>query len=231
MNNLNNNINIHFLGDAVTGSKYLLETPDKMILIDCGQFREPEDWTELKWLQPAVKIQDIDLVLFPCAHSSQNHILPKLVERGFKGRIISAASMTLPPQNSAGNRGQTDFWPDSKWNFSRRPPASLPDLQSMQESSSRFRETPKGVWVTVDGNIRIRFQFKEELQEHIFIELDVLGERLFLTGDIGHWEDGIPEDQLEGASADEQRPGLYAAPTLDMAPSPRSTPESSFWLG
>jgi metallo-beta-lactamase family protein len=36
-----NTIKIHFLGasETVTGSKFLLETPEQNILVDCGMFQ------------------------------------------------------------------------------------------------------------------------------------------------------------------------------------------------
>lgn len=44
---------IHFLGAAgtVTGSKFLLELPDKKILIDCGMFQGVKQLRELNWQQ------------------------------------------------------------------------------------------------------------------------------------------------------------------------------------
>ena len=50
----NNKINIHFLGAAgtVTGSKYLVDTGDKKILIDCGLFQGLKELRLKNWEYP-----------------------------------------------------------------------------------------------------------------------------------------------------------------------------------
>ena len=89
---MNKKINIHFLGDTFTGSKYLVEALDKIIMIDCGQFLQAEDWAELDLLVPPVGIAQIDLVVFPCTQANQNDCLPALTKAGFEGQILCAAS-------------------------------------------------------------------------------------------------------------------------------------------
>ena len=50
MNSLNN-ITIRFLGGAgtVTGSKYLLETKNKKLMVDCGVFQGSKELRLLNW--------------------------------------------------------------------------------------------------------------------------------------------------------------------------------------
>ena len=45
-------LKIHFLGGAktVTGSKFLLETPEAHILIDCGMFQGLKELRERNWV-------------------------------------------------------------------------------------------------------------------------------------------------------------------------------------
>ena len=59
------NINIHFLGAAgtVTGSKYLVETAEKKILIDCGLFQGVKNLRKLNWDYLPVEAGSIDLVI------------------------------------------------------------------------------------------------------------------------------------------------------------------------
>ena len=49
-----NNIKIHFLGAAgtVTGSKYLIDTGDKKIMVDCGMFQGLKELRDLNWEYP-----------------------------------------------------------------------------------------------------------------------------------------------------------------------------------
>src|SRR5690554_683446 len=90
---MENSVKIHFLGAAgvVTGSKYLLETAQKNILIDCGMFQGIKELRELNWNNLSVHVEDIDLVLLTHGHLDHVGYLPRLVKQGFHGKIIGTA--------------------------------------------------------------------------------------------------------------------------------------------
>ncbi len=81
--------NIHFLGAAgtVTGSKYLLETGNTNILIDCGLFQGLKELRLKNWEYPPVNASTIDAVLLTHGHLDHTGYLPRLVKQGFKGPI------------------------------------------------------------------------------------------------------------------------------------------------
>ena len=85
----NNKINIHFLGAAgtVTGSKYLVDTGERKILIDCGLFQGLKELRLKNWEYPPVKVSEIDMVLLTHGHMDHTGYLPRLVKQGFKGPI------------------------------------------------------------------------------------------------------------------------------------------------
>ena len=66
---MSNEISIQFLGAAstVTGSKHLLKTPDKNILIDCGLFQGIKSLRLKNWAPLPVSVDKIDTVTYyPC---------------------------------------------------------------------------------------------------------------------------------------------------------------------
>ena len=67
-------VTIKFLGAAgtVTGSKYLVESENKKILIDAGMFQGKKKWRERNWHDPEVDLADIDAVLL--THGDGDHI-------------------------------------------------------------------------------------------------------------------------------------------------------------
>src|SRR5690554_5149500 len=85
----NNVINIHFLGAAgtVTGSKYLVDTKDHKILIDCGLFQGLKELRLKNWEYLPADVSKIDMVLLTHGHLDHTGYLPRLVRQGFKGPI------------------------------------------------------------------------------------------------------------------------------------------------
>ncbi|HRX95179.1 MAG TPA: MBL fold metallo-hydrolase, partial [Chitinophagaceae bacterium] len=67
-----------FLGAAgtVTGSKYLLETDEEKIMIDCGMFQGLKELRLLNWQQPEFDPASIKAVLLSHAHLDHTGYLP-----------------------------------------------------------------------------------------------------------------------------------------------------------
>jgi metallo-beta-lactamase family protein len=78
-----------FLGAAetVTGSKYLIETDDKRVLLDCGLFQGRKDLRLLNWNELPIKAASVDAVLLTHAHIDHSGYIPKLVKSGFRGPV------------------------------------------------------------------------------------------------------------------------------------------------
>src|SRR5690625_410027 len=89
-------IKIHFLGAAgtVTGSKYLVETIDRKILIDCGLFQGLKELRLKNWETNPIDSSSIDMVLLTHGHLDHTGYLPRLVKQGFKG-FICGTNTTL----------------------------------------------------------------------------------------------------------------------------------------
>ncbi len=79
---------IQFLGAAsnVTGSRFLLETDDKVILIDCGLYQE-RNLLERNWQKFPFNPFKIDAVILTHAHIDHCGYLPKLIKEGYRGKI------------------------------------------------------------------------------------------------------------------------------------------------
>lgn len=85
----NTKITIHFLGAAgtVTGSKYLIDTGDHQLLIDCGLFQGLKELRIKNWEHTTVDVSAIDAVLLTHGHFDHTGYLPRLVKYGFKGPV------------------------------------------------------------------------------------------------------------------------------------------------
>lgn len=84
---------VQFLGanQQVTGSSYFLETEDIRLLIDCGLYQE-RPYLERNWAPFPVAAETIDILLLTHAHLDHSGLIPKLVQEGFSGQIITTAA-------------------------------------------------------------------------------------------------------------------------------------------
>ena len=82
---------IHFLGaaDGVTGSRHLVHTDDRRILLDCGLFQGWKLHRERNWVMPEA-LREIDAVVLSHAHLDHSGWLPALVKHGFRGPIYAS---------------------------------------------------------------------------------------------------------------------------------------------
>ncbi len=80
---------VTFLGAAenVTGSRFLVESQNSRVLIDCGLFQERE-FRSRNWENFPLNPSLINNVLLTHAHLDHCGYLPKLVREGFNGRIF-----------------------------------------------------------------------------------------------------------------------------------------------
>src|SRR5262245_44047935 len=117
-----------FLGAArtVTGSKYLLETGARRVLVDAGLFQGLKELRERNWQPLPVPAESIDAVILTHAHIDHSGYLPRLVAQGFAGPILCTAStgdlcrVVLP---DAGRLQEEDARQANKHKYTRHDPA------------------------------------------------------------------------------------------------------------
>ncbi len=83
-------LRLTFLGgvETVTGSKYLLETGEQRILVDCGLFQGFKQLRLRNWAPLPVDPKSIDMVVLTHAHLDHTGYLPLLIKHGFAGPVI-----------------------------------------------------------------------------------------------------------------------------------------------
>ncbi|HRA78838.1 MAG TPA: MBL fold metallo-hydrolase, partial [Burkholderiaceae bacterium] len=75
--------------DTVTGSRYLLDSGGRQILLDCGLFQGFKKLRERNWAPFPLPPRDIDRVVLSHAHLDHSGYLPALVRDGFRGQVIA----------------------------------------------------------------------------------------------------------------------------------------------
>ncbi len=75
---------------SVTGSKYLLESGGRKVLVDCGLFQGLKELRERNWQDPPFRPREIDAVIITHAHIDHTGYLPRLVKLGFSGKVFTS---------------------------------------------------------------------------------------------------------------------------------------------
>ncbi|WP_037321084.1 MBL fold metallo-hydrolase RNA specificity domain-containing protein [Salegentibacter sp. Hel_I_6] len=205
---MENKVKIHFLGAAgtVTGSKFLLETPELNILIDCGLFQGIKSLRELNWKDFPFDPSAIDLILLTHGHLDHTGYLPRLVKQGYKNPIIS----TPPSLGIAGvilkdsaKIQEEDAERANKEEYSKHKLAlPLYTSSDTEKTIGLFKSIKLNEWYQISENIKYRYQTNGHILGSAFIELDIYEKRFVFSGDIGRKQDVLLESPKKPEWAD-----------------------------
>lgn len=199
---------IHFLGAAgtVTGSKFLLELPDKKLLIDCGLFQGIKKLRELNWQYLPVDAADIDLALITHGHLDHTGFLPKLIRMGFKGPVWATAPTLdiaeIILRDSAAIQ-EEDAKRANREGFTKHSPAKpLYDMEDVERTLSLFEDKEADRWISIDKEVRVRFRPNGHILGSTFLEIEAFGRRMVFSGDVGRKSDPLMPDPQHPDYAD-----------------------------
>lgn len=117
-----------FLGATatVTGSKFLLQSGSKNVLVDCGLFQGHKELRERNWQAFPFLPASLDALLLTHAHIDHSGYIPRLVGDGFTGPIYSSAAtadlcaILLP---DSGRIQEDDAAAANRYGYTRHNPA------------------------------------------------------------------------------------------------------------
>ena len=134
---------LSFLGGAgtVTGSKYLLETDEGNLLVDCGLFQGLKTLRLKNWAPFPIDPRRVDAVLLTHAHLDHSGYLPLLIKNGFSGKIFCSGSTLdlckiLLPDSGYLQEKDAEF--ANRYGFSKHKPA-LP-LYTLEDAEQALKQ-------------------------------------------------------------------------------------------
>ena len=205
---MTNIISIKFLGAAstVTGSKHLLKTPDKNILIDCGLFQGIKSLRLKNWEPFPVPVNQIDTVIITHAHLDHCGYIPLLVKSGFNGKIL----MTPPTRDlveiilrDSAKIQEEDADRANKFGYSIHTPAlPLYTVSDVEKSLELFETYNDKQWVILSPNICFRFLKNGHILGSCFIDMKCFGKKIVFSGDIGRSKSELMAPPTKIDSAD-----------------------------
>ena len=197
-----------FLGGTgtVTGSKYLVESGSRRILIDCGLFQGFKQLRLRNWKALPVAAHSIDTVVLTHAHIDHSGYLPLLVRQGFTGRVHCTHAtrelleILLP---DSGHLQEEEARFANRRGYSKHHPA-LPLYTQQDAAAALTRLSGEAYELDIDlgDGIRCRFTNAGHILGAAMIHLTGPDGRILFSGDVGRPHDAIMRAPGIPAAAD-----------------------------
>jgi len=192
---------------TVTGSKHLLDSGGRRILVDCGLFQGVKNLRELNWAPLEVDPGSIDAVLITHAHLDHTGYLPRLVKDGFRGPIVSTAATAAVAEiilRDSAYLQERDAALLNKHKASKHHPAlPLYDSEDARRTLELFDTHPFGGEFTLfDQGPAVTFRRAGHILGASTVDVLWHGRRIVFSGDLGRYDDPIMFDPEPVPAAD-----------------------------
>jgi len=199
---------------SVTGSKYLLESNGKKVLVDCGLFQGLKELRERNWQDPPFRPQEIDAVIITHAHIDHTGYLPRLVKLGFAGKVFTSRATgdllkILLPDSGRLQQEEADY--RNRHNLTRHSPALPLYDEDDAKDALKLLETVAndGAFVEVCEGFRASFSVVGHIlgASQVLVEMENAREngdaiKFLFSGDLGHYDQPILNDPVAPPDCD-----------------------------
>jgi metallo-beta-lactamase family protein len=201
-------LRLTFMGAAgtVTGSRYLLDTGERRLLIDCGLFQGYKQLRERNWAPAPFDPPTIDAVLLTHAHIDHSGYLPRLVKQGFAGPVFCSAATRelcriLLPDSAHLQEEDAQF--ANRHGFSKHHPAlPLYTTEDAEVCLRQFRVVKTGIqWQPEDG-VTAELKPAGHILGATFARLEHQGVSVTFSGDLGRPDDALMKAPVAPAPSD-----------------------------
>jgi metallo-beta-lactamase family protein len=200
-----------FLGatQTVTGSKFLLESNDSRILLDCGLFQGLKDLRLRNWEAPPVDPRSIDAIVITHAHIDHTGYLPRFVAHGYNGPIyatpatVDLAGILLP--DAAHLQEEEARYRNEHHLTKHKPALPLYTLEDAMDTLKLLRPVHYGEPFKLSKSLSFRLMPAGHILGSSFVLFTEdgagAGKTILFTGDIGRYGQPIIFDpsQVDGA--------------------------------
>jgi metallo-beta-lactamase family protein len=188
-------LTFHGAAETVTGSKYLLDSGDGRVLIDCGLFQGLKELRLRNWARLPFEPSTVDAVVLTHAHIDHIGYLPKFVRSGFHHRVYSTPATEELAEilllDSAKTQESDADYANEKRFTKHQPALPLYDERDVAQTLKLFRSVKLGTWFNPAGSIWCRYQDAGHLLGSTSIEVEVRQGpkplRIVFSGDVGRY--------------------------------------------
>lgn len=197
---------IQFLGatQTVTGSKYLVQTPQMNVLVDCGLFQGYKELRLRNWNLLPINPSSIHTVLLTHAHIDHSGYIPLLIKNGFRGKILCTEAtrelceILLP---DSGYLQEEEAYYANKKGYSKHHPAlPLYTQAEAKESLAYFQALPFDKLFKLHEDFHFSLHYGGHILGASLIRIEHFNTSLLFSGDLGRANDPImypPENPPE----------------------------------
>ena len=187
---------ITFLGAAgtVTGSRHLLESQGKKVLVDCGMFQGKKEHRVRNWEAFPIPAAEINRVFLSHAHIDHTGWLPRLVKEGFSGPVhctkATADLCEIMLKDSAHLQEEDAKWANKRGFSKHKPALPLFTVEDAERALELFQPLYYGQEYYGDvPEYRVKFKDAGHILGSSFVEFKkVDGDRsrkILFSGDFG----------------------------------------------
>jgi len=178
---------------TTTGSRFLVETHGKRILIDCGLFQAPKEYRLLNWEPFPVPPAEIDRVFLTHAHIDHTGYLPRFCREDFGGSIhCTNATFDLCEillRDSAYLQEEDARWANKKGYSKHKPALPLYTVQDAEQALGRFAPVYYGDDLFLEDNLRVKFKDAGHLLGSALVDIksgnNQQAKKIVFSGDLG----------------------------------------------
>ncbi len=204
---------LDFLGAAhtVTGSCYLLETNDRLYMIDCGMFQGSTRVRELNHAEFPFHPGQVECVLLTHAHIDHCGLVPRLCKEGFSGTVYATKvtcelAQIMLPDSAYIQESDAEI---SNRKGKRRGDAPIQALYTVEDAQAalgQFSPVPYGERISVGENVEVVFRDAGHIMGSAILEVYVTEDdettKLVFSGDLGQPKQPILKDPTPIRGAD-----------------------------
>ncbi|WP_068878729.1 MULTISPECIES: MBL fold metallo-hydrolase RNA specificity domain-containing protein [unclassified Phenylobacterium] len=196
------------LGGAgtVTGSKHLLQSQGRSLLVDCGLFQGQKALREQNWAPFPVDAAKLGGVVLTHAHLDHSGYIPKLVKEGFRERIVSThATMELCDilLRDSGHIQESDADRANRYGYSKHKPAlPLYGVRDAERALEFFSPAEVHKPLQLPGGARLVLRRAGHILGAATAELEWAGRKVVFSGDLGRYDDEMMRDPEPVPEAD-----------------------------
>lgn len=188
-------MDLTFLGatGTVTGSKYLVTSGTRRILVDCGLFQGLKDLRSRNWAPLLVRPSEIDAVVLTHAHLDHSGYLPLLVKNGFGGQVFCSSatrdlcSILLP---DSGHLQEEDAAYANRKRYSKHHPAE--PLYTQRDAEAALERLSPIEWERdhyLGDGINLRLSPAGHILGAALVRLEDRDTSILFSGDLGRLDD------------------------------------------